>query len=814
MRYKIYSKDGSTVRCETEKLEYNGQFMGDSSITASVKSNVHIAFEVGDYITYRGNNFTLGNIPTEKKTGHKNANGGVFQYDSMKFESYITELANADFNDFVGDSQTDISFTAQPNFSFVAATIDDLLQRIQVNMNRYYTGTKQWTIKADSTYTTPDDYTNMLITVSNISCWDALAYVNSKYGVNFIVRGRTVTVGTAGSVKDITFKVGRYKGLYDMTRNVQADQAIITRLSSYGNTTNINPRYYSLISAIVTAKTKSFIWGDDGGVKRLGIATDLESNCLYDSITAKVLNNQYTLPFTKGESLGTDNATGDARMCGLIFKSRNANSPISLTKSIYNEFLLAMSDDDISILPSGTYNINLSKLKMSTNINVGGITIVSVTVKVFVKDMNSDNQVDIQTVNSPFGMGSALPITFTDTAFTVGKDIANPRFYVLVTPHYTSFTPNVNVNYTYEATTADNIQVIKTDRYTYYHIHTFTTEEASLYTEIANILQTANANGTVANYAPTTILSGVNKENITDLSHISYDPNSKLPNNMNVANLSLPGFPTKTLAQWVDENKANYSWLQDYVNQGYTFSNEQFYPYVNSKNIGTLGIRPKTEYFTSDDATHKDIYPSLQYFSDNRNQIISVVNADGTPITDEGLFQNGQTPQQIKITIHNLGFNFSEVKMGSTDPKLHMNSGYCGGKDFTIKGYSLDNIILTCDRVKDDSLGKYFPNVNSPLSNGDKFVITDIYMPTTYIDQASVTLLKWSLKWLAKNDYSVFSYQLTPDINFIKRHDDAITDKSATIPLYDYGRRCAAYRGYRYGCNRLHHDRQYQDYRR
>ena len=38
MRYKIYSKDGSTVRCETEKLEYNGQFMGDSSITASVKS--------------------------------------------------------------------------------------------------------------------------------------------------------------------------------------------------------------------------------------------------------------------------------------------------------------------------------------------------------------------------------------------------------------------------------------------------------------------------------------------------------------------------------------------------------------------------------------------------------------------------------------------------------------------------------------------------------------------------------------------------------------------------------------------------------
>jgi hypothetical protein len=248
---------------------------------------------------------------------------------------------------------------------------------------------------------------------------------------------------------------------------------------------------------------------------------------------------------------------------------------------------------------------------------------------------------------------------------------------------------------------------------------------SAIYEDVrAKVLSVGYANTSV------TFVSGARKDNISDLSHLSFDVNSKLPNNMNIMNLMLPAFPTQTLAEWVEENKSKYSWLQEYVNQGYTFSTERFYPCIYSKNKDVLGIRPHTEYFTSDDATHKDIYPSLQYFSDNRNQIISVVNADGTPITDEGLFQNGQTPQQIKITIHNLGFNFSEVKMGSTDPKLHMNSGYCGGKDFTIKGYSLDNIILTCDRVKDDSLGKYFPNVNSPLSNGDKFVITDIYMPT------------------------------------------------------------------------------------
>ena len=499
MRYKIYSKDGSTVRCETEKLEYNGQFMGDSSITASVKSNVHIAFEVGDYITYRGNNFTLGNIPTEKKTGHKNANGEVFQYDSMKFESYITELANADFNDFVGDSQTDISFTAQPNFSFVAATIDDLLQRIQVNMNRYYTGTKQWTIKADSTYTTPDDYTNMLITVSNISCWDALAYVNSKYGVNFIVRGRTVTVGTAGSVKDITFKVGRYKGLYDMTRNSQTDQQIVTRLKSYGNTTNINPRYYSLVGATVTAKLTTFDY----------IASSYSLFFLFDLNHTTELND--TVKFN-------------------------------------------ISGSSTSYELQGTWGIY--------------------------KDYTFGDR----------GMAESFAAYKVDTTSAIYEDVK------------------------------------------------------------AKVLSVGYANTSV------TFVSGVRKDNISDLSHLSFDANSKLPNNMNIANLMLPSFPTGTLADWVEANKSKYTWLQDYINAGYTFSTEKYYPYINSKNVTDLGVRPHTEYFTSEDDTHKDIYPSLQYFSDDRNQVVGATASDGSAISDSGVFADGASVDPFYIIINDLGF--------------------------------------------------------------------------------------------------------------------------------------------------------------
>jgi hypothetical protein len=626
MRYKIYSKDGSTVRCETEKLEYNGQFMGENSVIVSAKSPKHIDFNIDDYVVFRGENFYLANIPTEKKTGDRNTKGDVFQYDNMKFMSVQYELNNADFNDFVGGSQTDISFTAQPNFSFVAATVTDLAQRIQVNMDRYYTGDKKWTIKVDNNYTTSDDNLNKLITISNITCWGALALFKSLYDTNFIVRGRTVTIGGSGSIKDITFKVGAYKGLWDMTRNSQTDQGIVTKLTSYGNTTNIHPRYYSLIGVTVTAKLTAFDH----------IASSYSLFFLFDLNHTTELND--TVKF---------NISGSS-----------TSYELQGTWGIYKDYTFGCR-----------------------------------------------------------GMVESFAAYKVDTTSAIYEDVR------------------------------------------------------------AKVLSVGYANTSV------TFVSGARKDNISDLSHLSFDVNSKLPNNMNIMNLMLPAFPTQTLAEWVEENKSKYSWLQEYVNQGYTFSTERFYPCIYSKNKDVLGIRPHTEYFTSEDETHKDIYPSLQYFQDDRNQVVGATTLNGGTISDSGVFVEGATVDPIYIIIPDLGFDFNDVVTSKNSFTLHFNSGYCGGRDFTVSSWTKDGTTwkLKCARIKDDSIGKYFPYVDAPIKKGDKFVITDIYMPDTYIEQASVTLLKWSLKWLAKNDYSVFSYQLTPDINFIKRHDDKITDKGTTF---------------------------------
>ncbi|WP_237584453.1 hypothetical protein, partial [Salmonella sp. gx-f5] len=39
---------------------------------------------------------------------------------------------------------------------------------------------------------------SMSITVDSQTCWQALALVNEKWDINFIVRGRNVYVGTTG----------------------------------------------------------------------------------------------------------------------------------------------------------------------------------------------------------------------------------------------------------------------------------------------------------------------------------------------------------------------------------------------------------------------------------------------------------------------------------------------------------------------------------------------------------------------------------------------------------------------------------------
>ena len=242
-KWIVYSKDGKTAKCEVRNLEYEGVFMGACTINATLSASEPVDFEIGDYLEYRGERFEMNYDPAVVKQASRGSVSDGFVYENVVFHSLSDELTRCDFLDVVlGDNG--IHYTSLPTFSFFAERIEDLADRIQANLDRVYTGDRKWEVKVSPTYS---GTANFNISVSNQTVWDALAFVNSKFGTNFVIRGRTITIGTSGVVIDKLFTYGKGNGLYKVERNAESEQKIITRLRAYGSTRNLPHDYYKRV---------------------------------------------------------------------------------------------------------------------------------------------------------------------------------------------------------------------------------------------------------------------------------------------------------------------------------------------------------------------------------------------------------------------------------------------------------------------------------------------------------------------------------------------------------------------------------------
>ena len=284
--WNIYHKDGSKLTDVNEELitvhglEYSDSWMGECFLTINFKHEVPINFQIGDYIVYRGERFELNYEPGKDKQARPDTYGEGFVYDSVKFNALQDELARAEFLDVVLNDN-ELHYTALPKFPFYVQTLDDLLDRIQANLDEQI-GKGLWKIYSRnmersvqrgalesewmSMYgegTSDNVIESMSITVDSQTCWQALALVNEKWGVNFIVRGRNIYVGTTGIQANHIFKYGIGKGLYEIEQNADSDQSVVTRLRAYGSEKNLPSHYYAdlgvkylaNITKVVTAST-------------------------------------------------------------------------------------------------------------------------------------------------------------------------------------------------------------------------------------------------------------------------------------------------------------------------------------------------------------------------------------------------------------------------------------------------------------------------------------------------------------------------------------------------------------------------------
>ena len=284
--WNIYHKDGSKLtdvngeQITVHGLEYSDSWMGECFVTISFKHEVPINFQIGDYIVYRGERFELNYEPGKDKQARPDTYGEGFVYDSVKFNALQDELSRAEFLDVVLNDN-ELHYTALPKFPFYVQTLDDLLDRIQANLDEQI-GKGLWKIYSRnmerslqrgalesewmSMYgegTSDNVIESMSITVDSQTCWQALALVDEKWDINFIVRGRNVYVGTTGIQANHIFKYGLGNGLYEIVQNADSDQSVVTRLRAYGSEKNLPSHYYAdlgvkyvaNITKVVTAST-------------------------------------------------------------------------------------------------------------------------------------------------------------------------------------------------------------------------------------------------------------------------------------------------------------------------------------------------------------------------------------------------------------------------------------------------------------------------------------------------------------------------------------------------------------------------------
>lgn len=658
-RWNIYHKDGTKLTDVNDDevvvhgLQYSDKWMGDCFLTIDFKNNAPINFKIGDYIIYRGERFELNYEPGKDKKSSLNTYGEGFVYDSVKFNALQDELARAEFLDVVLNDN-ELHYTALPKFSFYVETLDDLLDRIQANLDeqigkgvwKVYSRNKKRSLQrgcSDADWTnvygggTPkNDIESKSITVDGKTCWEALALVNSEWDVNFIVRGRNVYVGTAGVLAKNIFKYGLGKGLSELIQNADSEQQIVTRLRAYGSEKNLPSHYYA-----------------DLGTKYFCNITEVNTATSYLSvyIDMEYIDNYFTIP----RVFVPNDGTGKEQTYGYVLK----------------------------------------------------VTF------------------DFQTV-----------ITCVVTALSSGQAVML----------YSEVKNNMEDN-------GDEPSKENLDRF----IAQVNAGNRKLY--ITGGLNTKAVPSSMKEYA------------------------QNLPNNMSINRLMLPGFPHVSLNDYYNSlSKAD----KEYVNptgKEHVFSTNPHRPYIDSVNIQQIGLRSASQYFDNDDKTNGivEIYPTIE------EMVIGGVRVDeideGVAPDDNGRFEDGQTVNNVDIYLNpSIDFDINDLK--DSDFSIAMKDGMCGGRTFKVASSVKENgrWRLTIQRVKDDALELWFPYKDYPIRKGDHFVLTGIILPDSYVNAASLKLLKYAIAYIDKNDYTRYVYQPKVDEVFMARQNDQATeDKTGTI---------------------------------
>lgn len=731
-----FDGNGEVVRQDT--LEYSGKWMGECFVTVSFKSAYPIDFQIGDYIEYRGERFCLNYDPSVVKKARRGSYGEGFVYDSVKFNSLSNELTEMRFRDWVL-SDNKVHYTSLPSFSFYCKDVDDLVDRLQANSNRWcksngYANEDYWMFytlrnktvggtddkeqtqttsertleRARSVYDNDDfvasvkekwikayglgsDYKDSRdderydrnVSVSGQTVWDALSLIKKEFGLNFIIRGRNVFVGTAGIPTSHVFRYGKGNGLYEVDKTADQDQAVVTKLHAYGSNENLPTRYYAEVGTTPYGRVSYINHKDDvtsTSTPLVNVTLDLAWSSSYFS--------------TKLENSQSDS---DIRIVGVKVSDMTAkgrvyelNGKVCLVVG-YNE---KSSDPDSNI---GNKD-NVFNIIRSIAIN---------EVFEFVDGVNKDS----------------FPSDHKNYAYVNGMP-NNMAVNSLMLPGFPVFALSELCKCEYDSQKGETRYYIRKDKsgsgWILFH------------TEIG--------------------------EHVVTFSNDCHDP-----------------FIVSQNADILGIREGDISCTEENDDNGL----EKVYPTIEDmvgSDAGLANDKRLDEVLSADTIDDNGVYPKTQ---------------------EEDKIQG------FNIYLPELGFDLKKAAedAGGTNMKISMKDGFCGGRTFDVTNavFKNDRWELRCKRSHDADLDIWFPysyakSVSSPeasmsgayqVQKGDRYILTGIYVDdVNYVWAASVRLLRKAIHWLCKNDYTTYVY--SPKIDEIYMAEEALAaDAMGLTSIHD-----------------------------
>ena len=255
-RFKIYSKDGQTLRYEGCP-RYNGTYLKVSYLEfSSVASPTPIAWQVGDYVDYprTGLRYTLRSIPAVKKTAKSGQTGNAFVYQNVRFMAQTQDLSVAPFIDLVPEDNG-VHFSTQSAVSTFENAYG-IAARIQACLDDLFPGV--WDVEV---YENLDDDFKAKISeavdfsIDGGTCLEACDrmyetwgigwthYKDSATGKDVLLFGRPNTRTSENTSAEFVFGPG--EGLTAIKRSVANADEIGTRLRVFGSSRNMLPGYYN-----------------------------------------------------------------------------------------------------------------------------------------------------------------------------------------------------------------------------------------------------------------------------------------------------------------------------------------------------------------------------------------------------------------------------------------------------------------------------------------------------------------------------------------------------------------------------------------